>query len=232
MNKNYHERMRLGLSHFSGRDMIDVALRSMPGRVALVSSFGTESAVLLHLVGQVDKAVPVIFLDTGKLFRPTLDYQKKLTALLGLTNVRTIRPEQVDIRREDADGTLWQSSADHCCKIRKAWPLEKALEGFDAWITGRKRFQNDYRKSVRPAEIQDDRLVLSPLLSWSKVELDEYFEMYDLPRHPLESMGYASVGCTTCTSPVMQGEDARSGRWRGSAKTECGIHKPSYSASV
>lgn len=232
MNRTFHERMRQGLSHFSGRDMIDVALRAMPGRVALVSSFGTESAVLLHLAAQLDKAMPVVFLDTEKLFQPTLDYQKKLTAHLGLTNVHAIRPEQAEVQRDDKDGTLWQENPDRCCKIRKAWPLAKALSGFDAWITGRKSFQNDDRKRVRPAEIQDDRLVLSPLLSWSKADLDDYFDDYALPRHPLEEMGYLSVGCTTCTSPVRDGEDARSGRWSGQAKTECGIHMPTCSAAV
>lgn len=232
MNKNYHERMRQGLNHFSGRDMIDVALRAMPGRVALVSSFGTESAVLLHIAAQLDKAIPVIFLDTDKLFQPTLDYQKKLTAYLGLTNVQAIRPDQVDIKRDDKSGALWQEKPDLCCKIRKAWPLAKALGGFDAWITGRKSFQNADRKRAPAAEVQDERLVLSPLLSWSKSDLDNYFDDYDLPQHPLEEMGYLSVGCTTCTSPVRAGEDGRSGRWSGQAKTECGIHASTCSPAV
>lgn len=232
MNSKYHERMRQGLSHFSGRDMIDVAIRSMPKRVALVSSFGTESAVLLHLAAQVDRSVPVIFLDTGKLFRPTLDYQKRLTTFLGLTNVRTIHPEPEDVEKRDGDGVLWQRDANQCCEIRKAWPLAKALEGFVAWVTGRKGFQNHDRKNAQAAEVLDGRLVLSPLLAWSKADLDDYFDLYELPRHPLESMGYASVGCTTCTTPVENGEDPRSGRWRGTAKTECGIHRPVCSAAI
>lgn len=232
MNTDYHGRMRRGLSAFSGREMIDVALRAMPGRVVLVSSFGTESAVLLHLAAQIDTAIPILFLDTEKLFQPTHDYQKKLVRHLGLTNVRTIQPEQAEVAQADSSGTLWRDNPDQCCKVRKAWPLARALEGFDAWITGRKSFQNADRKQAQAAEVQDGRLVLSPLLSWSKYDLDDYFELHALPRHPLESMGYPSVGCTTCTSQVKAGEEGRAGRWRGSAKTECGIHLPSCSPAV
>lgn len=227
MSGHFHMRMQRGLSAFGGAELVNVALRSMPGRVALVSSFGTESAVLLHLVAQVDTATPVIFLDTEKLFQPTYDYKKKLVEHLGLTNVQTILPEPLDIGANDAAGKLWKDNPDACCKIRKAWPLARALDGFDAWFTGRKSFQNATRKRIRPAEVQDGRLVISPLLSWSKEDLDVYFDEHDLPRHPLEDMGYSSVGCRTCTSPTKPGEHLRAGRWRGSHKTECGIHLPS-----
>ena len=210
----------------SSQSLISATLKDFPGRVALVSSFGTESAVLLQLAAQLDKDLPVIFLDTGKLFRQTHEYQKKLTAFLGLTNVRTVRPEPADVDGVDRTGALWRRKPDQCCTVRKVWPLNRALKGFDAWITGRKKFQNTDRDRAANIDTQDGRLVLSPLLNWSKADLDAYFETYDLPRHPLEDAGFSSVGCFTCTAPIKNGDDLRAGRWRGQEKTECGIHLP------
>lgn len=223
---------RFRLDGLSGLDMISHALEVYGDRTALVSSFGAESAVLLHMAAQVNKDIPVIFLDTGKLFAVTYDYQADLAAHLGLTNVRTIRPETADIKTEDRSGALWRHDPDRCCAVRKTWPLARALEGFEAWITGRKKFQNIDRKRVSGVQIQDDRLVLSPLLDWSKSDLDTYFELHDLPQHPLVREGYPSIGCFTCTKPVGAGEDQRAGRWQGQEKTECGIHRPTLSPAA
>jgi phosphoadenosine phosphosulfate reductase len=197
------------------------------GRIALVSSFGTESALLLQMAAEIDRSVPVIFLDTGKLFPETLDYRDQLVNRLGLTDVRVITPPAVALAREDADGQLWRADADRCCNLRKTRPLNTALDGFDAWITGRKRFQSLTRASVGVFETAaDGRVKVNPLAHWTADQIAEEFDLRDLPRHPLEEYGFLSVGCTTCTAPVQDGEDRRAGRWRGMAKTECGIHMP------
>ncbi|WP_297372316.1 phosphoadenylyl-sulfate reductase [Acidocella sp.] len=205
----------------------DALTRRFPGRIALVSSFGTESAVLLHLVAQIAPATPVIFLDTLKLFPETLAYRDTLTTRLGLTDVRVISPKPTRLAKFDPDGTLWQRDTDQCCAIRKTNPLDDALEGFDAWITGRKRAQAATRAHLELVETgADGRVTVNPLAFWSDADLSAYFTAHNLPRHPLEAQGYTSIGCATCTRKPLPGEDKRSGRWAGSAKTECGIHLP------
>lgn len=196
-----------------------------PGRAALVSSFGTESAVLLHMAAQIDPAVPVLFLNTGKLFGETLKYRDTLVELLGLTDVRELRPEARILAAADPKGLLFASDPDRCCDIRKTAPLDGAVAGFDAWITGRKRFQSDVRSTLRQVERVGDKIKLNPLAPWTKADLTAYLEAHALPRHPLEADGYPSVGCMPCTDRVAVGEDLRAGRWRGQAKTECGIHR-------
>jgi phosphoadenosine phosphosulfate reductase len=195
------------------------------GRIALVSSFGTESAILLHMISEIDKATPVIFLDTGKLFPETLGYRDELVARLGLTDVRSIRPSGAQLAAWDPDGRLWEKDVDLCCAIRKTNPLDAALEGFDAWITGRKRAQGGTRANLNLVEAgPDGRMTVNPLASWDDEKLDAYFVEHDLPRHPLQAQGYTSIGCATCTQRPRPGEDKRSGRWAGLDKTECGIH--------
>lgn len=194
------------------------------GGIALVSSFGTESAVLLHLVAQVNPATPVIFMDTGKLFGETQRYRRKLTELLGLTNVRHILPEEENVKSKDPDGILWNSDTDMCCWVRKVEPMARALEGWDAWISGRKRFQSASRAGIELVEQEGTRIKVNPLAHWSKEDIEDYFAKHDLPRHPLEADGYPSVGCMPCTDRVEEGEDLRSGRWKNKDKTECGIH--------
>jgi phosphoadenosine phosphosulfate reductase len=201
------------------------------GRVALVSSFGTESAILLHMISEIDKATPVIFLDTGKLFPETLAYRDTLVAQLGLTDVRAVRPSGKQLAAYDPDGRLWQKDPDLCCAIRKTNPLDGALEGFEAWITGRKRAQGGGRSALNMVEAgPDGRVTVNPLAFWDDARLEAYFEDHDLPRHPLQSEGYASIGCATCTQRVRPGEDKRAGRWAGLEKTECGIHLPRLAA--
>jgi phosphoadenosine phosphosulfate reductase len=197
------------------------------GKIALVSSFGTESAILLHMVARIDPALPIIFLDTGMLFAETLAYRDELTALLGLTDVRAIRPSGAQIAAYDPDGRLWQKDPDLCCAIRKTNPLDDALDGFEAWITGRKRSQSATRANLQHIETgADGRITVNPLAFWSDDQLEAYFEAYDLPRHPLEAEGYTSIGCAVCTAKPLPGQDKRSGRWAGKAKIECGIHMP------
>jgi phosphoadenosine phosphosulfate reductase len=197
------------------------------GRAAVVSSFGTESAVLLHLVAGIAPETPVIFLDTGKLFDATLRYRDELMERLGLSDVRSIRPDATTLAHADADETLWRDNPDQCCTLRKVEPLDAALAGFDAWINGRKRFHGGSRAELSKTEpAPGGRMKINPLADWSAGDVIAYFREHDLPRHPLEAEGYRSIGCTTCTVRVAAGVPARAGRWAGLAKTECGIHAP------
>jgi len=193
--------------------------------MAIVSSFGADSAVLLHMVAEVDKTMPVLFLDTGKHFAETLDYVETLKDLFGLTNVRSLTPDAADVTRFDPTGQLWESDPDSCCHIRKTEPLNGALETYGGWVTGRKRFQTSDRGVLPHFELtSDDRIKVNPLAYWTHDDVEAYKVKYDLPQHPLFSEGYKSIGCAPCTSAVAEGEDPRSGRWRGLNKTECGIH--------
>lgn len=213
--------------HLHGADLLHPLLTGdLKGRIALVSSFGTESAVLLHMVAGIDPGVPVIFIDTGKLFGETLRYRDRLAALLGLTDLRSPGPDPAEEAREDADGGLWLRDPGACCALRKVRPLDRALAPFDAWITGRKRFQAATRTVLPAIEAADGRIKLNPLAGWSRQDLTGYLDRHGLPRHPLEADGFLSIGCMPCTDRVAPGEDIRAGRWRGRGKTECGIHRP------
>ena len=212
--------------HHSATAVLEHALKDPElGQVALVSSFGAESVVLLHLVSVIAPETPVIFVDTRMLFQETLDYQRELAEKLPLCDIRTIRARKTRTDFEDPDGTLHQFSTDACCNVRKVEPLERALTGFDGWITGRKRFKNSDRGTIDFFENEGDfRIKVNPLAHWGREDLDDYITNNNLPRHPLVAKGYPSIGCAPCTSPVKPGEDPRAGRWRGSQKTECGIH--------
>jgi phosphoadenosine phosphosulfate reductase len=219
---------------FQGSDtleMLEVLLREkMAGDLAVVSSFGAESAVLLHLVARIDPAVPVLFLDTGKHFAETLAYRDLLIARLGLTDLRNLTPVAASLAQKDESGLRWSYDPDGCCEIRKVLPLANALAGFDASITGRKAFQASTRATLPRFEIDSSdaagRLKINPLIDWKPQDIADYVSAHDLPAHPLVAQGYPSIGCSPCTSKVGQGEDPRSGRWRGWDKTECGIHVP------
>ncbi|WP_162784798.1 phosphoadenylyl-sulfate reductase [Paracoccus suum] len=215
------------LGDLTAQALIARALRGEDGlgRIAVVSSFGAESAVLLHMVAEIDPAAPVLFLDTGMHFPETLDYLDKLTAHLGLTNVQRVTPDAGRLAGADPAATLHRHNAAACCDLRKTQPLAAALAGFDGWITGRKRNQAASRSALRAVEAEaPSRLKLNPLRDWDTVMLRDYAARHGLPAHPLVARGYPSIGCATCTTPVAAGEDPRAGRWRGSEMTECGIH--------
>ncbi len=210
--------------------IIAEAVRAVPaGRLAVVSSFGTESAALLKLVADVDRALPVLFLDTGWLFAETLAYRDALVARLGLTDVRTFTPSPDAVAAQDAQRDLWFSDPEACCRLRKVVPLAAALAPFDAWINGRKRYHGQERTHLPLVERDGRRLKFNPLAHTSQGELERIYAAFDLPRHPLTKMGFASVGCMPCTSRTSPDEDVRAGRWRGLAKSECGIHAPAHS---
>ena len=194
------------------------------GRSAVVSSFGAESAVLLHLVASIDPATPILFLSTGKLFGETLRYRDRLQEMLGLSDVRSLAPTLAARAAIDPDGTLWSRDTDACCGLRKVAPLAAALKPFDAQITGRKRFQTRERSLMQPVEWFEGRFRFNPLWEWNLADLKAYAQTHKLPLHPLVDDGYPSIGCMPCTRRVAAGEDYRAGRWAGLEKDECGIH--------
>ncbi len=209
--------------HHSATSVMEGALRDA-GNIALVSSFGAESVVLLHMAAVIDPMVPVLFVDTELLFTETLVYQQEVSERLGLKNVRVIKAD--DISEKDPYGALRFSDTDACCTLRKTIPLQKALAGYDGWITGRKRFQSGTRAALDFFEVEDGtgRMKINPLAHWAPEDVRAYMDENRLPRHPLVAKGYPSIGCAPCTSPVAEGEDPRAGRWRNQNKVECGIH--------
>lgn len=227
-------------------EIIAWAIHEFPGRLAATSSFGPESAVLLHLVSRVDPAVPILFLETGYHFPETLEYKETLTRLLGLKNVIDLKadPKRKAEVVKQYEGVPYEKNPDLCCQINKVEPIDLALKDYDAWMSGIRRHQTDFRKSVRiveeygrrgtPPWVPEDPkgghggppllYKISPLANFTSREIWWYLKEHQIPKHPLYDKGYLSVGCWPCTRPVQDGDDERSGRWAGKAKTECGIH--------
>ncbi|MGR3504146.1 phosphoadenylyl-sulfate reductase [Pseudaestuariivita sp.] len=219
LNLAYQEQAALSL-------LSSVLIGRSAGRTAVVSAFGADSVVILHLVSRIAPKTPVLFVDTDMLFAETLTYQREVAAELGLTDVRILRPNTNKDATEDADKTLHQTNPDACCALRKTAPLDAALEGFDAWITGRKRFHGGQRAKVQTfaADARGRGMTINPLATWTADEVASYMDRHALPRHPLVAEGFRSIGCAPCTTATREGEDPRAGRWRGSDKDECGIH--------
>lgn len=206
-------------------DLLDVMInKEFKGEIALVSSFGAESVVLLDMVAQVNPATPVIFLNTRRLFGETIRYRDDVADKLGLTNIITVKPDPEEVINEDKNGLLWTRDTDACCDLRKVRPLALAMNEYGAWITGRKRFQTAERSNIPLIEQDGSKIKINPLAHWNQAELDQIIEDKDLPRHPLIAEGYPSIGCMPCTARVAVGGERRMGRWAGQDKSECGIH--------
>lgn len=222
------EDLRTLNARFTGnpQEALRFSLSGALGRVALVSSFGAESAVLLHMAAQIDRNAPVLFIDTLMLFRDTMEYQQELASHLGLGNIRRLTPEREALFAADPDATLHRANPDACCNLRKTRVLEQALTGFDGWVSGRKRHQTSQRAGLAMFEREPEsgRIKINPLADFDAPMLAAYFDRHALPRHPLVGRGYPSIGCAPCTGPAAPGEHPRAGRWRGRGKEECGIH--------
>ncbi len=204
------------------REMLDRLLNGrVAGRVAVISSFGAEAAVLLKLVADKDPTTPVVFLDTRKHFSETLRYVDDLMDALGLTTLVRARPSLARVAVDDPEGTLASTNSDRCCYIRKTLPMISVLKNYDCVLTGRKRFQTSERSQMNYVEIQESWLRINPLADWGREQILEFLEKHNLLQHPLVSMGYPSIGCEPCTS---QSKEYRAGRWTNQEKTECGIH--------
>lgn len=216
------ERLKAAYGHLDGKDLLAALVGGeLKGRIAVSSSFGAESAVLLDLVAEVDPGLPVIFLDTGELFDETVEYRRTLEARLGLTNVIVVRPTEEELAEAE---DLWRDDIDRCCELRKVRPLARITRAFDALVDGRKRAHGFERQHLSTIEDGIGIIKVSPLANWSGAEIEAHFAARDLPRHPLVAQNYRSIGCWPCTHPVDPGQPARAGRWAGKAKSECGIH--------
>jgi phosphoadenosine phosphosulfate reductase len=218
------EALRFAYGEGPAEAALEGVLTEFPDQVAMVSSFGAEAAVLLKMVADLDRDLPVLMIDSLLLFEETLAYQRTLAQHLGLRNVQVLTPLESDLARLDPDNTLHQRDTDACCDIRKVVPLDRALRRWPVSITGRKRFQAATRTTLEIFETDGERLKVNPLAHWTSRDLRAYMDAHDLPRHPLVARGFKSIGCWPCTTAVAEGEDERAGRWRGSEKVECGIH--------
>ncbi|CAA7624812.1 phosphoadenylyl-sulfate reductase [Magnetospirillum sp. SS-4] len=219
---NRVERLKAAHGHLDGKDLLAALVGGeLKGRIAVTSSFGAESAVLLDLVAQVDPGLPVLFLDTGELFDETVEYRRTLETRLGLTNVVVLHPSEADLAEAEE---LWRDDIDRCCELRKVRPLARVTRAFDALVDGRKRAHGFERQQLSTIEDGVGVIKVSPLANWSTAEIEAHFIARDLPRHPLVAQNYRSIGCWPCTRPVDPGQPARAGRWAGKAKSECGIH--------
>ena len=209
-----------------GRELVRAFARDFKDRIALLSSFGAESSVLLHMLAEVDRTIPVIFLDTLKLFPETISYRDRLVRELGLRDVRVVQPNIADLESDDPAGTLHRSNPDWCCNIRKTLPMERAFNGFDVMISGRKRFHGALRSELKHIGFDDKRIKIEPLAAFSALDLQSYMVQHQLPSHPLKLAGYHSIGCApeSCTSKGGSADNPREGRWMGKEKIECGIH--------
>ncbi len=219
------QELTLLYGHLDGEALLRAFVESeFPGRIALVSSFGSEAAILLHMAAEIDRRLPIIFLDTGKLFGETLRYREELAKRLNLADLRIVKPEPAALAAGDPDSLLSHRDPDACCALRKVAPLRQALTGFDAWISGRKRYQGALREFMPVIEASGEKVKVNPLARWSRERIEAEFAARDLPRHPLEADGFLSIGCMPCTQRVAPDSDLRAGRWAGREKTECGIH--------
>ena len=201
---------------------------------ALVSSFGADSAVLLHMVSLIKPDAQVVFLDTGFHFPETLAYRSQLVDTLGLTNVRSARVDPIAEKRLDARRRLHLDDPNSCCQLRKVSVLDRHLRMNDTWISGQRRAQALTRSLVALVEVDEARgkLKFNPLASWSDSDIAAYKAEHALLEHRLVAKGFPSIGCHPCTSAVRTGEDQRAGRWRGQQKLECGLHnRPNIIAS-
>lgn len=207
--------------------ILERSMELLGARMALISSFGAESALLLSMIADINPDFPVFFLDTRRHFPETLAYRNTLSEHLGLTRVINIVPAAKALHDRDPQDMLADFDPDACCALRKVEPMDDALNDYDAWITGRKRGQATTRAAMPVVEfLEDGRAKINPLASWTRQRIEAEMTRRALPRHPLASLGFASIGCAPCTRAVAEGEDPRAGRWAGQTKTECGIHLP------
>lgn len=219
-------RLNDDLAEADARQIIAAILApELDRKVMAISSFGAESAVLLHLLSQVRPDLPVLFLETGQHFFQTLSYRRHLAERLGLSHVVDVKPDAAELKARDPGNDLYKTAPHACCELRKVEPLAKTAAGFNTRITGRKRYQNDERAHLKPFEAAGEQLVVNPLARWTSEDVQAWIETHNLPRHPLVEQNYLSIGCWPCTHAVEPDDDARSGRWAGQEKTECGIHR-------
>ena len=205
-------------------EILKFSIKKFGNKITYICSFGTESAIILHMISKIDKKFPIFLLNTHFLFPETIAYKNKLLKKLRLTNCLDIFPDELLIKQEDPKNSLWMNNTDRCCEIRKVKPLDKILKNYSSWISGRKSYHQGERIDLKPFELLNKKIVVNPLINIKKKAADNYFEANDLPAHPLLKKGYLSIGCIHCTFKTTDKSNMRSGRWKNTIKTECGIH--------
>ncbi len=211
-------------SNLSPEQILEKSLNEFCDKIAYICSFGSESAIILNMISQINKNLPIFLLNTNFLFPETIEYKNDLIDRLKLVNCKEIYPDKISLKKNDPKNNLWEKSIDKCCNLRKVIPLELKLKEFNAWISGRKSYHQGERTSLEAFEFLNGKVVVNPLANLNKNEVEEYFKINNLPKHPLVKKGYMSIGCVQCTSKTVDPNDIRSGRWKNSVKTECGIH--------
>jgi phosphoadenosine phosphosulfate reductase len=206
------------------QDVVRWAIDTFGERICITSSM--TDAVIVHLVSQVRAGVDVIFLDTGYHFAETIGTRDAVSAVYPV-NVINVTPAQTVAEQDEQMGPrLYSRNPDLCCYLRKVVPLEQALEPYDAWFTGVRKEETDARSDTRAVQWDGRRemVKVNPIVDWTQDQVDAYIADNGILVNPLVYDGYPSIGCATCTARVEAGAGARSGRWAGTGKTECGIH--------
>jgi phosphoadenosine phosphosulfate reductase len=211
------------LERASAHEIVQWAAGTFGERFAVTASMA--DGVLSHVAGEAVPGITVLFLDTGYHFAETIGTRDAVAATYPV-NVETIT-HQLRVPEHEAEyGRLYETDPDLCCAIRKVWPLDRALRPYDAWAGGVRRAESTTRSDtpVVAWDAKRRKVKVNPLATWSDAQFDAYVAEHGILVNPLREIGYASIGCEPCTRPVTPGEDPRSGRWSGRAKTECGIH--------
>lgn len=211
----------------SSQDLLAWAVDRFEGRIMLTCSWQMQSSVLIDMLHQLGANIRVVELDTGLLFPETYETRERLVARYDLDLERIDPRETVEEQAQSEGPDLWRRDPDRCCALRKVEPLERALVGMDAWITGIRRAQSVTRRDAKVLELDARGVVkVQPLAGWTDEDVKGYLFAHDVPYNPLHDHGFPSIGCTPCTRAIRPGEDSRAGRWADAEKTECGLHLP------
>jgi phosphoadenosine phosphosulfate reductase len=196
-------------------------------RVVMGTGFGPPGIVLLDMLFKVTRDISVFYIDTAFLFDQTYDLKEKLQKKYGFKFLRISTDLAPEMQADQYGDKLWEKDPDICCNIRKVLPLKDILKKYDIWITGIRKKQTQVRNQSELIELESrfEVIKINPLINWTHNEVWDYIKTHNLPYNPLHDNNYPSIGCKQCTSPVCSGEDDRSGRWKGTNKTECGLHK-------
>jgi phosphoadenosine phosphosulfate reductase len=211
----------------SPEDVLRWALDEFDNDVALATGFGAEGCVLVHMLAGIKRDARIFYLDTELLFPETYALRDRLALRYKVRFERRTAKLSLESQAREFGDRLWERQPDLCCTLRKVEPLQEILSDLSAWITAIRRDQTPARANARIVE-RDKKfglIKINPLANWSSIDVWNFIAKHDVPFNPLHHSGYSSIGCTPCTSPVRIGEDPRAGRWRGSCKTECGLHR-------
>ena len=225
IDENFLNQLNDNSKKLSPQDILDNSINNIfKKKMVYVCSFGTESAIILHMISEIDRSLPIILLNTNFLFKETIEYKDYLIGKFKFSNFKEVSPSIEDLKINDSKGTLWKEDPDLCCNIRKVLPLQKELQKYDAWISGRKSYHEGERTNLKFFEYINKKIVVNPLAKEKQNFVNSYFKIHNIERHPLFESGYQSLGCTHCTVKTSKIDSTRSGRWANKIKTECGIH--------